>query len=133
LLLFITIIKNQAIDNRKKRMFVQVLIEEKKKEEERMLISWDLYIYRLFSFFLSCTYDRCKIVKGNEEKSCWRPIVPSYLANERCQRTTERERDKYQKMTEKQQQQHSNLSLVDRKKMYNIQETDKHALNGFYH
>jgi hypothetical protein len=48
-------------------------------------------------FFLSYTHDRYKIVEGNEEKSCCRPIAPTYLANERCQRPTERERDKYQK------------------------------------
>jgi hypothetical protein len=50
-------------------------------------------------FFLSYTHthDRSEIVPDNEEKSSCRSIAPTCLADERCQRPTERERDKYQK------------------------------------
>lgn len=100
-------------------MFVQVLIEKKRKRRRRRSKGKNAHLKRfiwLFSFFLAHTYthDRCKIVEGNEEKSYCKPIASTYLANERCQRTTERERNKYQKMTEKQQQQQSILLLVDR-------------------
>jgi len=87
----------------------RVLIEKKRRRGKNAHLKRFIWF---FSFFLADTID-IKIVVGNEEKSCSRPIAPTYLANERCQRPTERERDKYQKMTEKQQQQPI-LSLVDR-------------------
>jgi hypothetical protein len=48
-------------------------------------------------FFLSYMHDRCEIVEGSGEKSCYKFLALACLANERCQRPTERERDKYQK------------------------------------
>jgi hypothetical protein len=98
----------------KNRMFVQVLTEKKRRRRRRRRKNAHLkrFIW-LFSFFLRHTYDRYKIVDGNAEKSCLKPIALACLANKRCQRPAERERDKYQKMTEKQQKQ-ANSSIVDR-------------------
>ncbi len=94
-------------------MFVQSIDRKKKKKKKRKECSSQEIDVVLF--FLSCRHTiDIKIVLGNEEKSCGRPIAPTYLANERCQRPTEREREtSTKKMTEKQQQQPI-LSLVDR-------------------
>jgi hypothetical protein len=72
----------------KNRMFVQVLIEKKKKKKRKECSSQEIY---MALFFLSCTHERCKIVEGNEEKSCCKPIAPTYLANKKMS-TTDRTR-----------------------------------------
>jgi hypothetical protein len=126
-------------------MFVQVLIgeeeEEKRDAQERMLISRDLYGSSLSfcrSFFLTHTHDRWEIVEDIEEKSCRKPIASACLANERCQRSAERARDKYQKNDRKTTTttttaESISRGLIKKKKKYNIEKLYKHELNGFYH
>ncbi len=71
---------------------------KKNEEEERMLISRDLSDSFL-PFFLIYTYRRSMLdcLRQRKKKSYYRPRALTCVADDRCQRSRERERDKYQK------------------------------------
>ena len=71
--------------------------KEKKNRAENAHPRRCIWVFFFPSFCLMRTID-ARIGEGNAGKSC-RLIAIACLANERCQRQTERARDKYKKMT----------------------------------